>query len=187
MEREIETLRQINHPQIPKYLDYFEKVIEKRRLPHLVMEYKEGPTLETYLNDNRLQIDQISTILKEILLLLQYIHSLQPALIHRDIKPSNIIIQENTLLHIVLIDFGIAVDDIQKTFGHTLNAGTSSYRAPEQVRGEPLIQSDLYSVGVIAFEMLTKTSAKTVFLNLENNPWERKFLQTKYLPNGIDG
>ena len=41
-----------------------------------------------------------------------------------------------------------------------------------------MIQSDLYSVGVIAFEMLTKTSAKTVFLNLENNPWERKFLQT---------
>ena len=40
--REIETLKQINHPQIPKYLDYFEDLIGKRRLPHLVMEYIEG-------------------------------------------------------------------------------------------------------------------------------------------------
>ena len=73
--REIETLQQLNHPQIPQYLDYFEKVIEKRRLPHLVMEYKEGQNVKQYLKNNRLNFHQSVEILQQILLLLSYIPS----------------------------------------------------------------------------------------------------------------
>ena len=133
--REIETLKQINHPQIPKYLDYFDKIVEKRRLPHLVMEYIEGENLKVFLENNRLVFDESSDIIKQILRLLSYIHAFQPPLIHRDIKPSNLLRQKDG--NLALIDFGIAVDDIHKTVGRTLGVGTLGYQAPEQVSGDP--------------------------------------------------
>ena len=171
--REMETLKQLNHPHIPKYLDYFEKVIEKRRLPHLVMEYKKGQNLEDILKQNpRFEMKDSADILKQILRLLSYIHSFQPPLIHRDIKPSNLLHQEDGKLS--LIDFGIAVDDVHKTVGRTMGVGTFGYQAPEQVSGDPTTRSDLYSVGVIAVELFTKISPTTLLTHRGVLEWQRK-------------
>ena len=73
-----------------------------------------------------------------------------------------------------LIDFGIAVDDVHKTVGRTVGVGTFGYQALEQVNGDPTTRSDLYSVGVIAVELFTKTSPTTLLTNRGVLEWQRK-------------
>ena len=153
------------------------KQSRKRRLPHLVMEYIEGDNLEDVIkkHQKRFTFQESVDFLKDILLLLAYIHSFQPPLIHRDIKPSNLLVQKDGSL--ALIDFGIAVDDIHKTVGRTLGVGTLGYQAPEQVSGDPTTKSDLYSVGVIAVELFTRISPKELLTHRGVLDWQRKCLE----------
>ena len=136
------------------------------------MEYKEGENLEHVLQHSKDQMYECVEIFEQILLLLSYIHSFQPSLIHRDIKPSNLLVQEDGRL--VLIDFGIAVDDVHRTFGKTMNVGTMGYQAPEQAHGDPTTKSDLYSVGVIAVELFTRTKPSDLVTHQGVFEWERK-------------
>ena len=141
------------------------------------MEYIEGDNLEDVIQKEkrRFTFQESVDLLKDILLLLSYIHSFQPPLIHRDIKPSNLLLQKDGSL--VLIDFGIAVDDIHKTVGHTMGVGTLGYQAPEQVSGDPTTKSDLYSVGVIAVELFTRISPRELLTHRGVLDWQRKCLK----------
>ena len=158
--RESLLLRQLNHPRIPKHLDFYTKSIDGRTLPHLVMTYIEGVSLRQELDSTRHTLEQISEIVSDVLQIFIYLHSFQPPIIHRDVKPQNILRDSSGDIH--LIDFGLAVDDSYRTFGHTNNAGSLGYQAPEQVYGAPTFRSDLYSIGVIAVELLTRRSPKTM-------------------------
>ena len=125
----------------------------------MVMELLDGDTLHTRLNDYRIRDEQMPwgemiRILLDVLDGLAYAH--QEGMIHRDIKPANILLTRRG--QAVLADFGIA--QIVGGTRHTVSGallGTLNYMAPEQgLEGVSDVRSDLYSLGVVLFEMLTR-------------------------------
>lgn len=180
--REIDVLESIQHDRIPKYLGHYITEQDGRRLLHLVVEYIEGISLEKAMQTYRWTLQQSLDIIHQLLQVVLYLQSLQPPLLHRDIKPSNILVShQDDGWKVYLIDFGTAIDAIHRTLGATQNAGTIGYMAPEQIEGNPTTASDVYSIGVVAWELLTKHRAKNnlVGLSLE---WYHRAVG---LPEGV--
>ena len=151
--REVSILERLQHPQIPNYIDDFLHRVEGRTLPHLIMEHISGQKLETLKSSFLSNSYKISNILRSILGVLSYTHTLLPPVIHRDIKPSNIVIGDDGGVY--LIDFGVATEDRQYTAGHSIMTGTFGFQAPEQIIGDPTVKSDIYSVGVLCVYLFT--------------------------------
>ena len=150
--REAETIANLEHPAIVPVYDYGE---EDGR-PYLVMRYMAGGSLREYLNQKgSLSIQQAAELLALLAPALDKAHA--QGVIHRDIKPANILFDEDGNPH--LSDFGIvklAQADITLT-GTQATVGTPAYMSPEQARAEKELdgRSDIYSLAVILFEMLT--------------------------------
>jgi serine/threonine protein kinase len=157
-EREAKVLASLNHPQIPKYLDYFSIDLESDRRFYLVQELIEGQSLSVIIqNGGRFTEVEVKQIAVQILEVLCYLHELLPPVVHRDIKPQNLIRRPNGA--IALVDFG-AVQDIYRntvTGGSTF-VGTYGYMAPEQFRGQASCASDLYGLGATLLFLLTQRS-----------------------------
>jgi serine/threonine protein kinase len=157
-EREGKVLSQLNHPGIPKYLDYFQLDTDDDRRFYIVQEIVPGKSLQDWVESGwhptELEVREIGEQLLEILV---YLHQINPPVIHRDIKPPNIIRQSDG--KILLIDFGAVKD----TYRHTMTSGstvvgTYGYMAPEQFRGQVKPASDLYSLGATLVFVLTGRS-----------------------------
>ena len=155
-EREAQILKQLNHPRIPKYKDYFS--IDDRTLWFgLVQQYIPGLSLKQLLDrGKRFTETDIENIAQEILEILLYLHGLNPPLLHRDIKPSNLILGEDEQIY--LVDFG-AVQDRAATEGATFTVvGTYGYAPMEQFGGRAVPASDLYALGATLIHLLTRTA-----------------------------
>ncbi len=138
----------LNHPNIVTIYD----AGEQDGIFYIAMEFIEGTTLHELLAEKRvLATDEVLQLTRQICRGLDYAHS--NGIVHRDIKPANIMITGNGTVKIM--DFGIAKSGGQVTnTGQVL--GTPNYMAPEQVKGKQLDgRSDLFSLGVILYEMLT--------------------------------
>jgi serine/threonine protein kinase len=138
----------LNHPNIVTIYD----AGEQDGIFYIAMEFIEGTTLHELLAEKRvLATDEVLQLTRQICRGLDYAHS--NSIVHRDIKPANIMITGNSTVKIM--DFGIAKSGGQVTnTGQVL--GTPNYMAPEQVKGRQLDgRSDLFSLGVILYEMLT--------------------------------
>lgn len=127
-------------------------------LYYFVMEYIDGldlaGLLARYLRNGELMpLEDVIRIGRAIASALDYAH--QKGVVHRDVKPSNVMVATDD--RIVLMDFGLALDSHQGTMGEVF--GTPHYIAPEQARNSSnaVPQSDLYSLGIILYEMLTGT------------------------------
>ena len=154
-EREAQILKQLNHPRIPKYKDYFS--IDDRHLWFgLVQQYIPGLSLKQLLDrGKRFTEADIENIAQKILEILFYLHGLNPPLLHRDIKPSNLIWGEDEQIY--LVDFG-AVQDRAATEGATFTVvGTYGYAPIEQFGGRAVPASDLYALGATLIHLLTRT------------------------------
>jgi len=152
-EREAQSVATLRHDHIVQIYDF--DVQDDQY--YMVMEYVDGGTLGDWMDANPgiRDVDQILSILQQIACALDYAHS--QGIIHRDIKPANILIgQHNNLF---LTDFGIAriMSGAQTQFTATgALIGTPAYMSPEQCKGEEIgPTSDVYSLGVILFELLT--------------------------------
>lgn len=148
--RESKAVSMLSHPNIVSVFDVSVASDEK----YIVLEYAEGITLKEYLKENGpLTPDETIRIAVQILSGLQHAHS--RGIIHRDIKPQNIIIAPDG--SIKLTDFGIAKIHNSDTISKPDKAiGSVHYISPEQASGAPVnAPSDLYSVGVILYEMIT--------------------------------
>jgi eukaryotic-like serine/threonine-protein kinase len=127
---------------------------ENRSRVYMVMEWCDGRLLRRILSEGRISQDRAIRIAINVLEALEYIH--QNGVVHRDLKPENIMVgmQDN----IKLIDFGIAGDAAAKRLTYanfTATLGTADYISPEQVKGKRGDgRSDIYSMGVILYEML---------------------------------
>ena len=149
-EREARTIAMLEHPAIVPIYDFGEQDGQ----PFLVMRYMKGGTLADGLQNGPLSVDEAAAILKRIGAALDHAHN--HGVIHRDLKPGNILFDEYNLAF--LSDFGI-VKLAQETVTFTGDSivGTPAYMSPEQVHGRKAIdgRSDIYTLGLILFEMLT--------------------------------
>jgi serine/threonine protein kinase len=149
--REAKTLANLSHSNIVKVLDYG----EHEGSPYLVMEYISGGALKASLG-KPIPYAEAAALLAPIARALHYAH--QQKIVHRDVKPENILINDSG--QPMLSDFGIIklmdVEESQGLTGTGRVVGTPAYMSPEQIRGQEIDgRSDIYSLGVVFFEMLT--------------------------------
>ena len=128
---------------------------EQEGMFYIAMEYIEGQTLHSLLKQQKaLPVDQATNIVRQVCSGLDYAHA--RGIIHRDIKPANIMIAGDGTVKIM--DFGIAKSGGTGMTSTGQVVGTPNYMSPEQVKGLPLDgRTDLFSVGVVLYEMLTGT------------------------------
>jgi serine/threonine protein kinase/TPR repeat protein len=150
---EATSLARLNHPNITTL---YSLIPDERNL-YMVMELVRGHTLDDILAKRKAPLDvrESLAIISQAADGLAYAHSM--GVIHRDIKPSNLMVAENGVLKIM--DFGIArVRGTQRLTRSGSIVGTLAYMAPEQLRGEEGDESsDLYSLAIVLYEMLTGT------------------------------
>lgn len=147
-EREARTLQRLHHPNIPQFLDFFSEQDEL----YLVMEVIQGQDLKRYVRQSgTVPPAQVLEWALQVCDVLEYLHNQDPPILHRDIKPANLLLRHRDQ-HIVVVDFG-AVKSLSSAQATRITAG--GYTAPEQERGHPCIQSDLYSLGATLIFLLT--------------------------------
>ncbi|WP_226587864.1 serine/threonine protein kinase [Microseira wollei] len=178
-EREAKVLSQLNHPGIPRYLDYFQVDAPIDRQFYLVQELASGRSLSSLVENNwRPDELEVRRLAEQILEILIYLHQLTPPVIHRDIQPRNLIIrspqpplprgasrspqpplEKGGWGDLFLVDFGAVYESDRSTFsaGSTV-VGTYGYMAPEQFRSQANPATDLYGLGATLLFLLTHKS-----------------------------
>jgi serine/threonine-protein kinase len=148
--REARIVAKLDHPNIIPIYDFSEHA----GTPYLVMRYIEGKTLKAILREGKLPMARVLAIIRPVTQALAYAHA--QGVLHRDIKPSNVMCANDG--HIYLTDFGLAriAAASDSTLSQDMLIGTPQYISPEQARGVSASEcSDIYSLGVVLFEMLT--------------------------------
>lgn len=151
-QREALATSELSHPNIVSVLD----VGTDHGLPYMVMEYVDGPDLKEYIRQNApLDLHEVIRIMDQILSAVALAH--KHNVIHRDLKPQNILMDKRG--NIKIADFGIAVALNQSSVTQTNSVmGSVHYMSPEQTRGGLVTkQSDIYSLGIILYELITGT------------------------------
>ncbi len=151
--RERRLLAQIEHPNVARLLD---GGVTENGTPYIVMEYVDGLPIDAYCDANKLSINDRLRLFAKVCGAVQHAH--QHLVVHRDLKPGNVFV--NAAGDPKLLDFGLAKvlsddDDllVTQTGAHAL---TPAYASPEQIRGESVTTaSDVYSLGVVLYELLT--------------------------------
>ena len=146
---ESQAVAMLSHPNIVSVYD----VSHSDDVEYIVMELVDGITLKQYLQkEGALSTDEVLSFTSQIAKALDHAHD--KGIIHRDIKPQNIMLLKDGMIKVA--DFGIASlqSDIEDSSGETV--GSVHYIAPEQARGAaPDARSDIYSLGIVMYEMLT--------------------------------
>lgn len=147
--REAKSAARLIHPYIINIYD----VVSEGDIQYIIMEYVDGVTLKEYLKEHKLPLNAVLEIAVRLADALQHAHSRN--IIHCDIKPQNILIDK--YLNPKITDFGIAKMISNQTTVYTAAVmGSVHYISPEQaVGGKITASSDVYSLGVVLFEMLT--------------------------------
>jgi serine/threonine-protein kinase len=147
--REAEALAALEHPHIIPILDFG----QAGDYLYLVMALKTGGNLSQIIRDGKVPLDDVQRYIEQIASALDFAHL--RGIIHRDLKPANILLDEER--NVFLTDFGIArrLGETRLT-GQGMVVGSPTYMSPEAWRGEePSAETDVYSLGVIFFQLLT--------------------------------
>ncbi|RIJ19637.1 Stk1 family PASTA domain-containing Ser/Thr kinase [Clavibacter nebraskensis] len=158
--QEAQAAARMSHPTIVRVFDAGEDVVTDQdgashTVPFIVMERVEGRLLKDVITDGPLEPAEAVRVMGQVLTALEYSH--RAGVVHRDVKPGNIMVTPTG--QVKVMDFGIAraVSDTSATIAQTTAIlGTARYFSPEQAKGESVdARTDLYSAGVVLFEMLT--------------------------------
>ncbi|MCU1637168.1 MAG: serine/threonine protein kinase [Cryobacterium sp.] len=158
--QEAQSAARMAHPTIVRVFDAGEETVTEAdghevQLPFIVMEHVDGRLLKDIIREGPLETSEAVRIINGVLTALEYSH--RAGVVHRDIKPGNIMITGTG--QVKVMDFGIAraISNTSTTVAQTTAIlGTAAYFSPEQAKGELVdARTDLYSTGVVLFEMLT--------------------------------
>lgn len=187
-EREAKILKQLKHPNITRLI----ATGHYKKTPFIAMELVEGESLDRVLaRRSNFSWEEVVDLGKQLCAALQHAH--MKGIIHRDLKPSNVMVLPDG--SVKLTDFGIAKDiDVTALTGANSTVGTAAYMSPEQCRGEKNLspKSDLYSMGVMFFELLTGNkpfiaeSPVDMFLKHVNEKPGRVAQQVLSIPTWLD-
>ena len=148
--REISVLNNLDNPYIIKY---FETYDAKKHL-YLVMEYIDGDTLDSFIEVNTKERKYgertVANILRKLLKAVNHCHGVN--VVHRDINPSNIMLRKNN--DVCLIDFGLSTNQSDKSNVKQF-VGDPNYTAPEVFEGKASTMSDMWSLGVVLYQMIS--------------------------------
>lgn len=148
-EQEARLLKELDHPQVVKLVDYF---VEDHRA-YLVLEHISGRSLHQLVKDEgALDERTVRELTKQMCEILDYLSSREVPIVHRDFTPDNLILSNDGTLK--LIDFNVAHQQSAEGTTGTI-VGKTAYMAPEQFRGSPCVQSDIYSMGATLHFLLT--------------------------------
>ena len=179
IEREVDILRSLDHPNIVKYFETY----EDEHFIHIVMEYIPGDNLfkiisnKRYFNFTEKEICQIMTCLLKAVLFLHHNN-----IVHRDIKPENILFSvPRDFNALKLIDFGLSIE--KNARNENRRVGTPYYMSPEMIHGNFVYESDMWSIGVILFIMVT---GKQPFRAHDKEGVFEKILSGKYDKKSLD-
>ncbi|MBD2436518.1 serine/threonine protein kinase [Nostoc sp. FACHB-110] len=189
-EREGKVLKELQHPQIPQYQNYF--CVEEQLLWFgLVQEYIPAWSLKELLAQGKIFTEvEARKIAKDVLNILVYLHGLSPPVIHRDIKPSNLLLSEDGQIY--LIDFGAVQDNAARAGATFTVVGTYGYAPLEQFGGRASAASDIYALGATLIHLLTgiapadlpNLDSRFRFAHLVNlNPGFVRWLEQMTQPN----
>jgi serine/threonine protein kinase len=154
IEREIEVLRGLKHPGIPKFLTKFDPGDGLC----FVQEYKNADPLS---KSRTFSPEEIKDIANQILEILIYLQNQIPIIIHKDLKPENILVDDN--IKVYLIDFGLARIGNNTMAFSTMMGGTLGFMPPEQVHNQKLTEaSDLYGLGATLICLITQTKTADI-------------------------
>ena len=162
--REVQLSRQVTHTNICRVFDVGRETVDGQDLVFLTMEYLEGQTLGQYLSAyGKISPEMAEPLIRQLAAGLDALHA--KGIMHRDLKPANVMLAGS---HLSIMDFGLArafegegSDDHHTQTGTIL--GTPGYMAPEQLMGETATAaSDIYTMGLLIFEMLTGLKASMV-------------------------
>ena len=179
----------LSHPNIVSIRDVSFDTPRK----YLVMEYIEGISLRTYMDKRgTLDLDEFFSFSEQILAALEHAHS--RGVIHRDIKPQNILVLKDGFVKVT--DFGIAKVSEKKRHSETISdnaIGTVYYISPEQAEGKKIdTRSDLYSFGVMMYEMITGTlpfdddrPISVLMMQIHDDPIPPRRIN-KSIPRGVE-
>ena len=149
MHREIEIGQQLSHPNLVRIVAFG----EFHGAPYLVMDYVEGQPLSSIMDGTPMKREHALKLFRQACEGVSYAHGL--GIVHRDLKPHNMVVTPDGTLKV--LDFGVAKpvhDHLSLTrTGETM--GTPAYMAPEQLLGTTDVQTDIYSLGVILYQLLT--------------------------------
>jgi serine/threonine-protein kinase len=153
LDRERDILASLEHPGIARLYD---AGVDTNGRPYLALEYVDGLPLDLHAARHALSVRQRLALFEQVARAVAYAHA--RLIVHRDLKPTNVLVRASG--EVLLLDFGIA-GLLQPDPNHqrSVSAFTPSYAAPEQFAGEsPTVATDVYSLGVMLFELLARRS-----------------------------
>ncbi len=153
---EVEIAKQLNHPNLCKYIDSGSIMHNGGQMAYLVTEFVSGETLsQKVIRDGNLEVYEIKQVAKSVLSALDYLHSLSIPVIHNEVTIQNVMLNlVGGLQDLKLIDFGHACFLNQQTGKPNLNELNAFYLAPERFSGICSVQTDLYAVGTMMYHLL---------------------------------
>ena len=153
---EVEVAKLLNHPNVCKYVDSGKLIANGQQLAYIVTEFVSGETLDKrIIREGDLNVYETKQVVKGLLSALQFLHSLPTPIIHNEITIQNLMLDlAGGLDNLKLIDFGHARFLNQEPTSLNLKDVNPFYLAPERLNGVCCVQSDLYAVGVVLYQLL---------------------------------